>query len=271
MRVARQVSLTWRLPHSLRRNDMTTLRMPAFDGGRHRLSASLAIAAIVEGALLAGGYLLFSHPAPAPVPTAPPPMALSLVSPPPVVAPKVPTPAPKPVPQSLPKPPVVPPRVVHRAAPVHPLSRPIASPPSLPPSMTPSAPATATPDAAAKPSVTQRTDAADSAKSHAAAPVMSGAEKATFEGAVRAAIQSALRYPESARMAGMTGQTRVGFDYRDGQVSNVTMLTSSGMDMLDRAALAAVHDAHYPPPPATQAGKTLHQQLWVTFNLDENE
>ena len=61
---------------------------------------------------------------------------------------------------------------------------------------------------------------------------------------MRAAIQAALHYPESARMAGMSGRTRVAFRYRDGVVSNVSVVVSSGMGLLDRAAVAAVRD-HY--------------------------
>lgn len=88
---------------------------------------------------------------------------------------------------------------------------------------------------------------------------------------MRAAIQAALHYPESARMAGMAGRTRVGFRYRDGSVSDVTLITSSGSGMLDRAALAAVRDAAYPIPEPAQMGRTLDEQLWVTFNLNANE
>jgi protein TonB len=88
---------------------------------------------------------------------------------------------------------------------------------------------------------------------------------------LRAAIEAALRYPESARMAGMTGRTRVAFDYRDGVVSNVRVAISSGMGMLDRAALAAVLNAACPKPEPAFAGKTLPEQVWVTFKLDNHE
>jgi protein TonB len=88
---------------------------------------------------------------------------------------------------------------------------------------------------------------------------------------MRAAIQAALRYPESARMAGMSGRTRVGFHYRDGVASDVTILVSSGSGLLDRAAVAAVLDAAYPKPAPAFAGKTLPEQLWVTFNLNNQQ
>jgi protein TonB len=86
---------------------------------------------------------------------------------------------------------------------------------------------------------------------------------------MRAAIQAAVRYPESARMAGISGRTRVAFQYRDGVVSNVRVVVSSGVALLDRAALAAVASAAYPKPEPAFVGKTLTEQLWVTFNLDD--
>ena len=88
---------------------------------------------------------------------------------------------------------------------------------------------------------------------------------------MRAAIQAALHYPESARMAGMSGRIRVAFRYRDGVVSNVSVVVSSGMGLLDRAAVAAVRDAAYPKPEPAFLGKTLSEQLWVTFNLDDHD
>jgi len=70
-------------------------------------------------------------------------------------------------------------------------------------------------------------------------------------------------------MAGISGRARVAFTYRDGVVSDVRLVTSSGVGLLDRAALATVRDAVYPKPPPDLAGKTLAKQLWVTFNLNE--
>jgi protein TonB len=72
-------------------------------------------------------------------------------------------------------------------------------------------------------------------------------------------------------MAGMAGRARVAFQYRDGVVSDVTLVVSSGVGMLDRAALAAVRDAACPKPEPAFAGKILSEQLWVTFNLNDHE
>lgn len=72
-------------------------------------------------------------------------------------------------------------------------------------------------------------------------------------------------------MAGMTGRTRVAFKYRDGIVSDLSVLVSSGIGLLDRAALAAVRDAAYPKPEPAFVGKTLSEQLWVDFKLDDHD
>lgn len=72
-------------------------------------------------------------------------------------------------------------------------------------------------------------------------------------------------------MGGIAGRTRVSFDYRDGSISDARVVVSSGVGLLDRAALAAVRDAVCPKPEPAFAGKTLSEQLWVTFNLNETE
>ncbi len=69
-------------------------------------------------------------------------------------------------------------------------------------------------------------------------------------------------------MAGMSGRARVAFTYRDGTVSDVRLVVSSGIGLFDRAALAAVRDAAYPKPTPELTGKILSRQLWVTFALN---
>jgi periplasmic protein TonB len=124
---------------------------------------------------------------------------------------------------------------------------------------TPSAPATDPPVAPAPPPPPPAAPPAPAA----------GAADASFDAALRGAIQAALRYPEAARMSGMSGLAKVAFVYRDGVVSDVRLVVSSGMGLLDRAALAAVRDADFPKPALGLAGKTLSKQLWVTFNLND--
>jgi len=96
----------------------------------------------------------------------------------------------------------------------------------------------------------------------------SAAPNASFESALRAAIQAALHYPESARLEGISGRTRVAFEYRDGAVSNVRVVASSGVGLLDRAAVAAVEGAVYPKAEPAFVGRIVSEQLWVTFDLN---
>jgi protein TonB len=58
-------------------------------------------------------------------------------------------------------------------------------------------------------------------------------------------------YPSRARRAGIQGTAEIGFTvHRDGTVSAVTVLVSSGQESLDQAAVAAIHAAApFPPPP----------------------
>jgi protein TonB len=64
-------------------------------------------------------------------------------------------------------------------------------------------------------------------------------------------IRDRLVYPSQARRAGIQGAAEIGFTvHRDGTVSAVAILASSGQESLDQAALAAIHAAApFPPPP----------------------
>jgi protein TonB len=237
---------------------MGTVPVHAGTGERMRLYRAGAFALIAETMLLAGVCAWLSHKTAVAPP--PPPTLLSLAPPDIPKPPAPPQPAPpKPV---TPIKPVVPPKAVEhlhrvtRAAAPKPTPEPAPAPaPALPtatPTDPPATPAAAPPPPPAPPAAAQHADP-------------------SFESALRAAIQAALRYPESARLAGMNGRVRVAFDYLDGRVSNVRLVASSGVGMLDRAALAAVHDANYPKPASALAGKTLSEQLWITFNLNDQE
>jgi protein TonB len=240
---------------------MATPSAVGFVPERRRFYPAAALALLAEALLLGGGYLMLAHrPAP---PVVPPVTVLSLApAPEPVPAPEPkpvpPAPVPKPQPAARPVTPVH--QVTHVARP-----RPM---PAAPPPVTTPVPEPATSSAAP-------TDPPPVPAAPPPPPAMPAAAPAapnpSFENAMRAAIQAALHYPESARMSGMAGRTRVGFRYRDGSVSDITLITSSGSGLLDRAAFAAVRDAAYPKPEPAQMGKTLNEQLWVTFNLNTNE
>jgi protein TonB len=94
---------------------------------------------------------------------------------------------------------------------------------------------------------------------------------ASFETKVRDAVQSALRFPAAARMMHLSGRTKVGFSYRDGQVSDAHVVTSSGSDVLDRAAIDAVYSARYPMPEDAQKHHVLTFDIWVVFTLHDDD
>ncbi len=94
----------------------------------------------------------------------------------------------------------------------------------------------------------------------------------TFADRVRSAVQGAVIFPMAARAAHLSGETKVSFDYKDGQVSDAHIITTSGNAILDKAALAAVHAAHYPAATAEYVGRVLTFEIWVRFlGLDEHE
>lgn len=239
---------------------MATIPAHVAQPERRRIYLAAAVALIAELGVFAGAFVMLTHKQ-APPPE--PPVTMLSLAPAPAAQPAAPQPvAPTP---PRPQPPVRPATPVHhvehvvtprpaRRAPAPPPPTPTPAPvmPSVAPTEAPPAPRPPPPAPAAVP----------------AAPA---APSASFESALRAAIQAALQYPESARMAGIAGRTRVAFQYRDGVVSDVKVVVSSGVGLLDRAALAAVRDAACPKPDPAFAGKTLSEQLWVTFNLNEHE
>ncbi|CAB3807887.1 hypothetical protein LMG28614_06691 [Paraburkholderia ultramafica] len=228
-------------------------------GTRAPLYVSAVLALAVEALLLAGVGAWLIHPR-ITAPRQPEPMTITLAPP------AVPVPKPAPIParevsKPVPKPAVQPRRApaVHQARGAH------AAPPQ--PVKPPSVPA-AGPDTMPAPGDAPAEPAPAPAPRPTPAVAAPARPDASFEAALRAAIEAALRYPESARMEGITGRTLVGFVYRDGAVSDIHVVTSSGMGLLDHAALVAVRDAVCPPPPHGLEGKSLPKQLWVDFSLD---
>ena len=103
-------------------------------------------------------------------------------------------------------------------------------------------------------------------------PPSEGMKGLTFEQRLLAAVQAAVNghYPPAARSMHQQGQADVGFDYLDAQVSHVALVQSSGSALLDKAALATVRDARYPPPPETLLHQLQHFEVWVRFRLEPN-
>jgi protein TonB len=236
------------------------------DGRRWPLAAGAAL--LLEVIIIGTLWWLADHAAP---PPAPPPMQIVLeaakpapktVAPP---TPKPPKPEPKQKPIPIPKTVVRPqPRpVIHKVQP-----KPVQPPPPMPeprlvappapaPDTRPAMPVAApTPPAPPQPPAPPAPDAASI--------------KAIFEAELRSAIQAAVRYPQAARMMQLTGKTLVGFDFRDGAVSHLRVVTSSGADLLDHAALDAVRNAPYPTTPKALQGKVMAFTIWVRFHLSDS-
>ena len=230
------------------------------DGQRWPLAALAAL--LLEAALIAGVVWWSSQPRPLPPP---PPMEIVLDAPKPAprtVTPPAPKPpAPKPVVKPPPKP------IVHKIEPkLRP--KPVQPPPPEPAPQVQAPPAPA-PDTRPAMPVAAPTPPAPPPPPAPPAPDMASI-KASFEAELRSAIQAAVRYPQAARMMQLTGKTLVGFDFRDGAVSHLRVITSSGTDLLDHAALDAVRNAPYPATPQALQGKTMAFTIWVRFHLSES-
>ncbi|MDA8416826.1 MAG: energy transducer TonB [Betaproteobacteria bacterium] len=173
-------------------------------------------------------------------------------------------------PKTVPPPPVPPqpqpPKPVVRHTVPQPQPRPIPVPTPAPAPV-----AQAVPQVAATPTPTPPQPAAPAAP---ALPqhIRPADISVTFADKVRSAVQGAVVFPMAARAAHLSGETKVSFDYKDGSVSGAHVITTSGNTILDKAALAAVHSAHYPVATAEYVGRILTFEIWVRFlGLDEHE
>lgn len=234
------------------------------DGKRWPVATLAAL--LLEIALIAAVAWWSSRPAP---PPPPPPIQIVLEAPKPApktVAPPVPKPPePKPIPKPVVKPQPKP--IVHNVQP-----KPVQPPPQQPaPEPTPKvqAPPAPAPDTHPAMPVAAPTPPAPPPPPAPPAPDVASI-KATFEAELRSAIQAAVHYPQAARLMQLTGKTLVGFDFRDGVASNLRVVTSSGADLLDKAAMDAVRNAPYPATPKELQGKTLAFTIWVRFHLSDS-
>jgi len=84
-----------------------------------------------------------------------------------------------------------------------------------------------------------------------------------YNAKLAAAVQAVFQLPSVARELGFKGRARVQFKLRDGVISSVELVQSSGLSMVDRAALKAVQVASYPVPPPLLQGKEGQYQIWV--------
>ena len=98
-------------------------------------------------------------------------------------------------------------------------------------------------------------------------PVVGKAEpSAEYAAKVHAAVQAAHYYPAAAVSLHFSGRVRVEFHLRNTIVSEIRLLTASGIGLIDRAALQAVQNAKYPEPPPEIQGTEHVYQVWVEFN-----
>jgi protein TonB len=216
--------------------------------GRDRFLPALGIALLAEAALIAAfmhvqapkaivkaarpqivKIQMLAPPAPKPIPPPPKP-----VPPPPQPVPKPPPPPPppKPVARPLPKPvpkPLIKPkplprplhRVIHRPVrkprPVAPIEHPVQPPP--PP-----------------------------------APAVSAAEQASaaelYAATLRSKVQANTQVPEAVTMMHLSGVATIEIELApSGQLIAVSILRSSGVPLIDHAAMASVRATSFPPFP----------------------
>ena len=210
---------------------------------------ALGLALLVELILLAGMAIIFVNTRTV-TPKTSAPVALTIVT-----EPTPPAPIAKPVPlPPQPKPKVTP---IHQAKP-HPSkpTPPVPAPaPPVPLAQAPSPTAFSvpvTPPAPPQPPpvVTSRVDL-----------------HAEYADRVRAAVQAAVYYPAAAVAMHFSGRVQVAFQLHDGIPGETRIMTSSGLGIIDRAALQAVQTARYPAPPDDLRGHDLSYQVWVILTL----
>lgn len=99
------------------------------------------------------------------------------------------------------------------------------------------------------------------------APAASGRAdpSAEYAAKVRAAVQAAVAYPAAAAALHFAGRVRLEFHLRDTVPSQARVVVSSGIGMIDRAALQSVQSAQYPEPPPDMRGSDRLYQVWVEF------
>jgi protein TonB len=237
---------------------------PVLFEGRDRFLPALGVAILVEAALIAAfmhvpppaaavraahprtvKIQMLAPPAPKPKPLPPPPKP---VPPPPQPVPKPPPPPPpNPVARPLPRPvPIRKPRPLpHPAHRV--IHRPMRKPRPLPPVEHPLQPP-------APP-----------------APAVSAAEQANaaelYAATLRGRVQANTQVPEAVAMMHLSGVATLRIELApSGQLMAVSILRSSGIPPIDRAAMASVRATSFPPFPAKMPRHPMIFTLRVRLN-----
>ena len=98
-------------------------------------------------------------------------------------------------------------------------------------------------------------------------PAASAVPSAEYIAKVRAAVQGAFEYPIAAKAQDFKGRARVAFSLNDTRPSDARIVVSSGMNIVDRAALKAVEGASYPPAPEALSHANQAFEVWVSFGV----
>lgn len=100
-------------------------------------------------------------------------------------------------------------------------------------------------------------------------PVDLGNLRGLFTGKVRQRIANAKYYPRMAKRRGMEGQPIIAFTLdKNGRLMKIDLAQTSGYQLLDKAALEAVHQAApYPEIPAELKTNTFQFKLPISFIL----
>ena len=83
---------------------------------------------------------------------------------------------------------------------------------------------------------------------------------------INAAVKAAHSCPPAAADLHYTGKVRVDFRLDGSVPSAIKLLLASGYSMIDRAALQAVQNAHYPEQPPKIRGADYVYQVWIECN-----
>ena len=172
------------------------------------------------------------------------------------------------VPAELEKPlepqkPVLPPPQLQRSRPILPAT----PPPQLTPVPTPLPPAQAAEPVQAAPAPITQVVAAPSPTpmpAQRAVPVPAIDAINAYNAKLTAAAQAAFEVPGTVTALNFKGRARVGFKLRDGLASSISIVQSSGLGAMDRAATKAVQTAAFPQPPQSLQGQELAYEIWVT-------
>ena len=211
---------------------------------------ALGLALLVELILLVGMAIIFVNTRTV-TPKTSAPVALTIVD-----EPTPPAPIAKPVP--------LPPQPKPKVTPIHQAKRhPSRSTPPVP------APAPPVPVAEAPSPTAFSVPVTPPVPPQPPPPVVTSTVElhAEYADRVRAAVQAAVYYPAAAVAMHFSGRVQVAFQLHDGTPGETRIMTSSGLGIIDRAALQAVQTARYPAPPNDLRGHDLSYQVWVILTL----